>query len=310
MTRVFGRRIEVTFTDPTGEEEQIIPDARHLNIGFTVERNLDVEASTAELTFFNLSQDTQNKLSRMGRPLKRDEQGELVRPDVPHWTVEIAAGYFDPRATGRKPGEFGTHTIFKGDVRRVQHRREPPVLATDVEADDGGDAAAKFVTKHFGAGTSVGTVFKWLQEQSTLGAGNVTRITQIKSPKGIPNRIKSGMTIRGYAMEELNDLARSRGALVSSQGGELIVLKPGEALPNVPTTKISADTGLIGYPYQDAEGVVVLNHKMLPNVFPGAPLEIESEFVNLTIVVERAVYSGSLFGDDFNIEVEGRQQVA
>jgi hypothetical protein len=118
------------------------------------------------------------------------------------------------------------------------------------------------------------------------------------------------MTIRGYAMEELNDLARSRGALVSSQGGELIVLKPGEALPNVPTTKISADTGLIGYPYQDAEGVVVLNHKMLPNVFPGAPLEIESEFVNLTIVVERAVYSGSLFGDDFNIEVEGRQQVA
>jgi hypothetical protein len=302
MTKVFGRKIEIAFTNPANGD-QVIPDGDGLNIGFTVERNLDVEASTAEITIFNLSQDTQNKLARMAA--KGTPEG-AVRP----WVVEIAAGYFDPRATGRKPGEFGTHTIFKGDVRRVQHRREPPLLATDVEADDGGEAATKFVTKHFGKGTTVGTVFKWLQEQSTLGAGNVTRITQINKPEGIPDRIENGMTIRGYAMEELNDLARSRGALVSSQGGDLIVLRPGEALPNVPTTKISAKTGLIGYPYQDSEGIVVLNHKMLPNVFPGAPLEIESDFVNLTIVVERAVYSGSLFGDDFNIEVEGRQQVA
>jgi hypothetical protein len=132
------------------------------------------------------------------------------------------------------------------------------------------------------------------------------------------------MTVRGYVMEELDDLAkmggpvpkegppvdRSKGTVrISSQGNQLTVLRPGEALAGVPVTKISASTGLIGYPYQDADGTVLLNHKMLPNVFPGAPLEITSDFVNLTIVVERAVYSGSLFEDDFNIEVEGIAQL-
>ena len=308
MSKVFGRKIEVTFTNPvTGAE--IIPDGDQLNIGFTVERNLDIEASTAELTIFNLRQDTQEKL-------KETASG---------WVVELAAGYFDPRATGRKPGEFGTHTIFKGDVRRVTHRREPPLLATDVEADDGGVAATKFVTKHFAKGTSIGTVFKYLQDQALPGTDpkgrNAARFTQIKTAGGVPGRLENGMTVRGYVMEELDDLGKisldknkrgprvSNGVRISSQGNQLTVLAPGEALPGVPTTKISANTGLVGYPYQDAEGIVVLNHKMLPNVFPGAPLEIESEFVNLTIVVERAVYSGSLFGDDFNIEVEGRAQI-
>lgn len=310
MTKVFGRKIEVIFRSPDGAEE-IIPDGDRLNIGFTVERNLDVEASTAEITIFNLRRDTQDKLAEMGRP-SPDPDDPNPPPKQPPWTVELYAGYFDPRAPGRKPGEF-IPLIFKGDVRRVQHRREPPLLATDVEADDGGEAATKFITKHFAKNTSVGTVFKWIQEQALPGTDrngkNAARFTQIKTDRGIPDRLKNGMTIRGYAMEELSDLARSRGSVVSSQGNELIVLRRGEALPNVPTTKISPNTGLIGYPYEDMDGIVVLNHKMLPNVFPGAPLQIESDFVNKTIVVERAVYSGSLFGDDFNIEVEGRQQL-
>jgi hypothetical protein len=297
---VFGRRIEVIFRD-SESGAKITPDGDRLNIGFTVERNLDVEASTAQITIFNLSRTTQDKLEEMGRPIPPDPSDRL-----PPWTVELYAGYY----SGPPDPDPGTTVplIFKGDVRRVQHRREPPTLATDVEADDGGEAATKFVTKHFPKGTTVGTVFKWLQEQSGLGAGNVTRITQINKPEGIPNRIENGMTIRGYAMEELSDLAKSRGAVVSSQGNDLVVLKPGEALPGVPLTVIKPSTGLVGYPYRDKDGIVVLNHKLLPNVFPGAPLKIESDFVDETIVVERAVYSGSLFGDDFNIEVEGRTQ--
>jgi len=303
MTKIFGRKVEVIFRPSEGGQDGIIPDGDRLNIGFTVERNLDIEASTASITIFNLSRTTQDKLAEMGRPIP-EKPGD---PRLPPWTVELYAGYY----SGPPNPEPGTSVpmIFKGDVRRVQHRREPPTIATDIEADDGGEAATKFVTKHFPKGTTVGTVFKWLQEQSGLGAGNVTRITQINKPEGIPNRIENGMTIRGYAVEELNDLARSRGAVVSSQGNDLIVLEPGEALPGVPLTKISPSTGLVGYPYKDKDGIVVLNHKLLPNVFPGAPLQIDSQFVEETIVVERAVYSGSLFGDDFNIEVEGRTQI-
>lgn len=296
MTRSFNRQIRVTFTNrATGND--LIPDGDRLNIGFTVERNLDLEANTADITIYNLRQDTQEKL-------KETTDG---------WTVELEAGYFDPRAPGRDPGEFGIHTIFKGDVRRIQHRREPPLLATMVEADDGGEAHKKFVTKHFPPGTSVGTVFKFLQDQALPGTDprgrNATRFTQIRNNDGIPDRIENGTTVRGYAMEELDDLAKSRGSIVSSQGNQLVVLRRGEALEGVPVTKISPSTGLVGYPSEDIDGTVLLNHKMLPNVFPGSPLDITSDFVNKTIVVERAVYSGSLFENDFNIEVEGVAQL-
>jgi hypothetical protein len=196
--------------------------------------------------------------------------------------------------------------IFKGDVRLVRHRREPPLLATDIEADDGGAASKKYVTRHFGKGTTVGTVFKWLTSQSGLGVGNVGRITEIRKQDGLPDRLENGMTIKGYVMDEISDLARSRGAKISSQGNEMTVLAPGEALAGVPRTEIGPGTGLIGYPYVDSEGVLTLNHRLLPNVFPGAPIRVKSEFVDDNFIVERAVYSGSLYGDDFNIEIEGR----
>jgi len=273
--RRFGRQVRVTFQ---GGGQTVTPDGDRLNIGFTVERNLDVEPNSAEITIHNLSKSTQEKL----------------KDAINGWTVELAAGYDE------------VHTIFKGDVRLVRHRREPPLLATDIEADDGGEAAKKFVTRHFGKGTTTATVFRWLQGQSGLGEGNVGRIAAIKSADGLPDRLKNGITVRGYVMEELSDLARSRGAKVSSQGNELRVLAPGEPLPNVPLTKVSPKTGLIGYPYVDNDGILTLNHRLLPNLFPGAPIEVESEFVNARFVVERAVYSGSLWDDDFNIEIEGR----
>lgn len=288
MTAVFNRQISVLFSGPGGASVDLSESARLANIGFTVERSLDLEPSTASITIFNLSKDTQERLK-----------------STTGWTVELTAGYgTDPDA------DFiggNTNVIFKGDIRTVRHRREPPLLATDVEADDGGVASRRTVNKHFGKGTTVGTVFRYLQEQSGLGAGNAARITQIRRDDGLPDRIENGMTVNGYVMDELGDIARGRGAIVSSQNNEIVVLEPGEALEGVPAVQISPKTGLIGYPYVDNDGVLVLNHRLLPNVAPGTPLDIESEFVNGRFAVERAVYSGSLWGDDFNIEVEGRQ---
>ena len=278
MSQVFTRQISILFEGPGGAS--VSPDGEVLNIGFTVERSLDLEPSSLNCTVFNLSTTTQEALK-----------------DATGWTVSLTAGYKDQ----------DPHVIFKGDIRNVRHRREPPLLATDIEADDGGAASKVTVNRHFPKGTTVGKVFQYLQEQSTLGAGNQTRITQNILPTGLPDRLENGMTVSGYAMDELGDIAKSRGYTVSSQNNEVVVLQPGEALEGVPSVQIGANTGLIGYPYVDNEGLLVLNHRLLPNVAPGTPLDISAEFVDGTFVVERAVYSGSLWGDDFNIEVEGRQ---
>jgi hypothetical protein len=86
----------------------------------------------------------------------------------------------------------------------------------------------------------------------------------------------------------------------------VVVLRQGEPLAGLPVTHISPRTGLIGYPSVDNEGILTLVHRMLPFVQPGSPIQVDSEFVKGPFVVERAVYSGSLWGDDFNTEIEGR----
>jgi len=212
VTAAFNRQISVRFTGPGDGLIDLSETAQNANIGFTIERNLDAEPSTAAITIHNLSKSTQ----------------ESLKAAVEGWTVEITAGY------GVDPDydyiSGNTNVIFKGDVRLVRHRREPPLLATDIEADDGGEASKKFVTRHFGKGTTVGTVFRWLTDQSGLGVGNVGRIDQIRKQDGLPDRLENGMNIKGYVMDEISDLARSRGARISSQNGEMIVLEPGEAL--------------------------------------------------------------------------------
>jgi len=291
MTATFNRQVSLVFDDPNGDGFVNLSDsATVLNIGFTVERNLDVEPSTLSCTVHNLSRDTQEKLS-----------------GVKGWTVELVAGYGTDPENDYRSGN--TNSIFKGTVRFVRHRREPPLLATDIEADDGGEAAGRFVTRHFPKGTTVGTVTKWLQEQSGLGAGNIAVFSQVGNTEALPNRIPNGITIRGYVMDELGDLARSREVRVSSQNGEIVVLPPGVPLAGVPITEVSPETGLIGYPYVDNEGILTLNHRLLPNVFPGSPITVKSQFVNADFVVERAVYSGSLWDSDFNIEIEGTAAV-
>lgn len=285
MNTTFGRVIEVTFREKRAdgtEGDSLDLDTTRLNIGFTVERNLDLEPSTLQATVFNLNPSIQESL--------KDRQ----------WTVTLKAGY------GEDAG-----VIFKGDVRFVRHRREPPLIATDIEADDGGDASKVVVKRHFAKGTTVGTVFQWLQEQTGLGVGNVTRITQINKPDGLPDRLANGITVSGLAMEELGDLANSRGAVLSSQNNEVIVLRPGEALPGASTTFISPETGMVGYPYVDNEGILTLNHRLSPKITPGAKLQVDNAayVAGGPYVVERAVYSGSLWSDDFNVEIEGRLSV-
>jgi hypothetical protein len=289
---VFNRQISVLFISRNNTAFiDLSKTALTANIGFTVERNLDAEPSTASITIHNLSKDTQESLGAT----------------VDGWTVELVAGYGPSNDAGFNLAQSNTSVIFKGDVRTVRHRREPPVLMTEIEADDGGVASKKFVTKHFGKNTTTAAVFRWLQEQSGLGAGNVGNITNINKPSGLPDRLKNGMTIRGYVMDEISSLASGRGARISSQDGEITVLAPGEALAGATLTEMSPATGLIGYPYVDNEGVLTLNHRLLPNVFPGSPIKLDYEggFANANYVVERAVYSGSLYGDDFNIEIEG-----
>jgi hypothetical protein len=287
MAAIFNRKIKMSFSSPEPGVE-LPPTIENLNIGFTVDRTLQKEPSTLEATVFNLSAETRQLMQQDARLI-----------------VTLEAGYGD-----------NVHAIFVGDVRRVRTRREVPDLATDIEAGDGERGAKQWARKWFPEGASVDSVFRYLAKQAGYGEGNVSRAVQIRDDKGLPDRLESGIHVRGYALDELAELANSRGIEFSIQDGEVQMLEYGQAKEGVPVTVINPTTGLIGYPSVDSvkvagstnktEDIMTLNHRLLPNVFPGSLVDVKSEFVTGRYRVLRALYSGSLFGEDFNIEIEGK----
>jgi len=284
---VFGRKVRMRFEsldpDPGDFFPYVVPD--NMNIGFTVERTLDKEPNTLNATIYNLSAETREELQK---------QASLI--------VTLEAGY-----------ETNFHSIFVGDVRIVRQRREPPLLATDIEAGDGHKGSKIWARKFFAKGTSVDSVFRYLASVSGVGAGNIERAFSIREANGLPNRLENGISIRGYAHEELAALAKSRGIEWSVQDNEIQILEYGKGKTGVPMVTVSTGasaeypdpTGLIGYPTVDNKGILVFNHRLIPNVFPGSLLNVQTEFVKGYYRVLRALYSGSLWGSDFNIEVEG-----
>jgi hypothetical protein len=283
---VFGRKLRLRFENLDAGAEwtslsipENIDDLYPPNIGFTVERTLYKEPSSMLATVHNLSADTREKLKSSARII-----------------VTLEAGYGQD-----------VHSIFIGDVRVVRNRREPPVLATDIEAGDGEKGAKKWARKWFPKGTSVNTVFRYLATHAGYGSGNIERAISISEGTGLPDRLEQGISIRGYALDELAALANSRGIELSVQDNEIQVLKYGKGKEGVPITVITPETGLIGYPTVDNEKIMTLNHRLLPNVFPGSIVDVKSEFVTGRYRVLRALYSGSLYGSDFNLEIEGKE---
>ncbi len=277
MGDVFDRKIRLKFST-TSPGVKLPPTIENLNIGFTVNRTLEKEPSTLEATVFNLSEETRRLMQQDARMI-----------------VTLEAGY------GKN-----VHALFVGDLRSVRNRREPPVLATDIEAGDGERGAKNWARKWFPKGTTVGKVFEYLAKTAGYGKGNIHRVININDERGLPNRLENGMHVRGYAVDELAELSKSRGIEFSVQDGEVQILEYGKAKEGVPVTLISPLTGLIGYPSVDNDGIMTLNHRLLPNVFPGSLVDVKSLFVTGRYRVLRALYSGSLFGEDFNIELEGK----
>jgi hypothetical protein len=277
MAAVFDRKIKMSFTSPD-PLVKLPPTIENLNIGFTVNRTLEKEPSTLEAAVFNLSEETRRLLMQEARLI-----------------VTLEAGY---------GGDV--HAVFVGDVRRVALRRDLPDLVTDIEAGDGERGSKEWARKWFPKGTTVGKVFEYLANTAGYGKGNLHRVVNIIDSKGLPDRLENGLHVRGYALDEMAELSNSRGYDFSVQDGEVQVLKYGQAKEGVPITLINAKTGLIGYPSVDNEGIMTLNHRLLPNVFPGSLVDVVSEFVTGRYRVLRALYSGSLYGEDFNIELEGK----
>jgi hypothetical protein len=274
-----------------------------LRVGFTIDKNLKVASNTAEISIYNLSRQTRERMhaSKVGIP------------------VVVEAGY---RATGLS-------LLFVGEMREAFSRPEPDgTWATILRAGDG-DSALRGVRNRTSLRPGV-SVERLVGEQfKQLGVGLGNAFTEFKNQiKGgdvdaerLGAALGSGFVMSGAAKDAMEQITKSAGVEYSVQNGQLQVLKKGEPL-GVRAPVLGPDSGLDGSPSIDAQGTMHLRARLLPNLFPGMPIQVthyrssDLELFHTTKVypatldtiyrIEKVRFVGDLWGDDWNAEIEAR----
>lgn len=282
---IFGRQYEITVDGFSVDQ---------LRCGFTVKRTLSKHANEAELAIYNLAEASRNRIHK-----------------AVGVSVVIKAGY---KTTGMS-------VIFAGEMRAAYSRPERDgSWVTIVRAGDGDKGAQKSKTsKGLRPGVSLTRVASDLAADLGVGIGNAASAFLSGDIEGIGDAFTSGFSAFGSPMEQLDKIARSTGREVSVQNGELQVLTRGKALTGITAIVLSASTGLEGTPEIDAHGLMTCRARLVPGLFPGRAVLVESaqqggrnlKGRRFSVAglwrINEVQYVGDTHGSDWNAEIKAQE---
>jgi hypothetical protein len=249
-------------------------DITGLDVQFQVKKSLKPEPNTCELKIYNLSADTRETLSKPG----------VVN-------VRLDAGY--TKALSQ---------IYLGQARYSYSFVSKADIITIVKTGDSAKEVAKNRVKvPMGPKASASDALDQITRALELKPGNLAKAKAQLAAKG-KALYPLPFIIYGSAADVMNRFCASAGLEWSVQDGQLQILDIGKALESNPY-KLSSDSGLIGSPTIDSEGVVEASILMIPNIRPGVKVQFDSEFVKGAYRVTTAEYSGDTNGDDWGIKV-------
>jgi hypothetical protein len=249
---------------------------RDLDVTFTIEKSLKREPNKCDLAIYNLNDDHRLQLAQ-----------QKVVP------VKVEAGY-----------EEQTSLIFAGDLRSAHSTRDGADIITKLSSGDGEHKLRSTrINKSFAKGTSVHTVLEEAAKALGVGLGNAVEAFKKKGLQGVGDIFSGGTVLSGNAANEVDGLAKSAGLEWSVQDGNLQILERGRALEGV-AVRLAPSTGLVGSPTIDNKGLIRATCLMIPDVFPGRQVSIESEAVRGVYRVDRCVYNGDTFGTEWTIQLE------
>lgn len=235
-----------------------------LDVKFKVLRQISGRAGTCQLEVYNLTAQHRAEAKAIGRGLY----------------VQIVAGYAQ-----------GTSLIFRGDARRVDDIREGTTWTLKITAGDGELAVRTAqVSAGFAPGSTVRQVVQAIADAMGVGVGNALDVLG-----GVALTFPSGTVIDGRASEELGRLCDSAGCLWSVQDGNLQLLTMQGALARE-AILLSDTSGLIGSPQTGKGGVVKAKALLIPGLFPGQLVQLQSLGTNGTYRIEKAEYVGESRG--------------
>lgn len=273
MTLLF-RRSAVVVVDTIVLAYDSVNLGPKLDVAFSIERSLKPEPNTAEIQIWNLNADHRSQL----------EEAEQV-------ACTVDAGY-----------EEQMSLIFSGTLRTAFTMREGADLITTLTSGDGEkEYQQSRVNISIAKATPNLSVMQQIIKSMQIGEGNLATATPqlMASPLLFPQ----GGVLSGSASQIMNRVAQSLGFEWSIQEGALQLLQTNAALVST-ATLLTPATGLIGSPSIDNEGVLTAKSLMIPDIFPGRLIVLQSERLSGNYRAEKCVYSGNTAGDDWYIDIE------
>jgi hypothetical protein len=275
MTLLFKRAARITIATLEIVVDPIVPGA-HLDVAFNVERSLKPEPNTAELQIWNLNKDNRSALEELDQ--------------VP---VQIDAGY-----------EEQTALVYIGVMRTVFTTRDGPDLVTTIQSGDGEkEYQQSRINVSVSKGSSNTSVFKQVAKALGVATGNLESSDVASVLGSAPLLFPQGGVLSGQVSQIVTELTASLGLSWSIQNGALQFLPLAQPLAGS-AVLLSPNTGLVGSPSVDNKGVLTAQTLLIPDLFPGRIVELESERLSGAFRVDKAKYSGDTAGDDWYIDLE------
>lgn len=277
MTRLFDRRVDVTVDTIRFQ---------NLDCNFRIKKTLKPQPNTCELTIFNLNEEHVAQLENLRPKEKVATKGIGCR---------IEAGYID-----------ATSQIWLGDLRTCLTTDEGEDTVTRLESGDG-EKAWKNARLHvsYGAKTSLETALRAMARTLGVGEGNLSKVVAKLKQNGSA-LYPAGVSFSGAVARDIKAFAKSADLEVSIQDGALQFLDRGKALSTT-AVRLAPETGLIGSPTVDNDGVLEAACLMIPDIRCGGLVTIDAKRVKGTYRVEEAEWTGDTTGDDWQIVVRGKR---
>lgn len=238
-----------------------------LKIAFDVSKSISSQANSATIKIWNLAESSRNAIGK-----------ELDN-------ITLEAGYMPPS------GGDNVGTIFRGQMRDVEHTREGPDIITTLSCGDGDKAFRRAtISKTYPAGTKVEDVVEGIYDE--LEKEGVAR-GEWRFPDGAPP-YRRPYSMCGSCKRELDTIGRGRGFLWSVQNGVMEVIPADGFIGGL--VLITPQTGMMDVPTLTDNGVKV-SCLLNAEIRPGRRVRIESEVLEMNAEggvyrVAEAIYSG------------------
>ena len=293
MSELFNREIEINAgglrianRSLTGESKPI------LRVVFRVEKNLQRDPNTAELTIYNLGKESRVALG------EQDPNQIAIRKTI---TTTILAGYYG-----------NTDLIFTGDLEYGVSKRLGNEWITSLQSADGGkQLRSSRINVSFNSSTLLNDVLKTGAEALGVGLGNITQELAKGAPRSSAQEYVKGLVLSGQASTELDKIIRRAGFNWSVQDGQIQLIRPGGVLNPNDAILLKQGTGLIGVPEIGDKGIINARSLLQPDLTPGKKIQIQSGLrsngqynIDAFFRVDKSVITGDTWGGDWYSDVE------